>query len=145
MQSKPLISVCVFTTCYPRSANDEAAVFIKNYIRGLDQAGGAGLLLVPKDHSEPEQEGQGNFKIIRFRYGILCKGSLAFGSGIMPNIKQRPLLALQAPALLLSFALHALKRRSEFSVIHCNWTITALPRLHCICAHSKTVYNYSPG
>lgn len=121
------LRVCAFTFSFPRSLDDEAAVFVWRLYEAMCSLGAECTLFVPRDSTEPATEQWGGLKIVRYRYGIFKAGALAFGAGIMPNLRQRPYLLLQAPAMLVQFYLHARKRRSVIDLVHCNWLVTALP------------------
>jgi glycosyltransferase involved in cell wall biosynthesis len=118
-------SILVLTTSYPRKESDDAGIFVKRLINALSQKNIRGEVAVPYDINEAYREFQGNFYIKRFRYGIFSKGALAFGAGIIPNLRTKSSLIFQAPMLILQYFLIALQTKS--SLTHCNWIITAIP------------------
>ncbi|PYO44937.1 MAG: hypothetical protein DMD33_01065 [Gemmatimonadetes bacterium] len=90
--------VAVLTTSYPRFRADVAGRFIADAVQHV-RARGLEVEVV-----EPSQ----------FRhYGI------AYGHGIVANLRRRPWLALLLPALLTSFVRAA--RRTEADLIHAHW------------------------
>lgn len=119
--------ILILTTSYPRTPDDEAGIFVARLIAGLNTHNILGTLLVPHDQHEPTLEQQGGICIKRFSYGVFSKGRLAFGAGIIPNLRRNPFLALQAPGLLFAFAFQALTLRQRYDILHCNWAITAIP------------------
>lgn len=119
--------VCVVTTSFPRSVNDDAGVFVMHLVEALSIAGHSGVVIVPKDAAAETLEHVGTFAVIRPRYGVFRRGMLAFGAGIIPNLRARPTLMLQAPLLLLALLWKMISARSQYDVIHANWIITALP------------------
>lgn len=120
-------SILILTTSYPRTPDDEAGIFVARLIAGMNVHKISGTLLVPHDQDEPEREQQGGVSIKRFSYGVFSRGRLAFGAGIVPNLRRNPLLALQAPGLLIAFAFQAIAHRQSYDILHCNWAITAVP------------------
>ena len=126
INNKP-IRVLVLTTSFPRFLNDEASVFVGRLIDAFSEIGLSGIVAVPFDNDEEPAERRGNFDIIRKKYGILKKGALAFGYGILPNIRKNKLLILQAPYMLISLALTGYKTRDKWDVIHANWIASAIP------------------
>ena len=118
--------IAVLSTSYPRRSDDDAGVFVARLVSALSKEGATGTVLVPYDQNEPKSEIQGNFKIERYRYGVFSKGRLAFGSGILPNLRKDPTLIFQAPALIIQGARAAAKASKESDVMHCNWIVSAL-------------------
>jgi glycosyltransferase involved in cell wall biosynthesis len=90
--------VAVLTTSYPRFAGDAAGRFVFDGVERL-RARGVGVEVVG-----PEQ----------FRhYGI------AYGHGVLGNLRRRPWLTLLVPGLLASFVRAA--RRVEADLLHAHW------------------------
>lgn len=124
--------ICILTTSYPRSSSDDAGIFIKRLVEAFGANGACGNVVVPLDKSEACAETDGAFHVSRFRYGVFSKGRLAFGAGIMPNLRKNPFLLLQAPALLLMMALRAYRFRKESDIFHANWISSGIAA--CLCA-----------
>ncbi len=122
-------SALLLAFSYPRYSDDESSIFIKRLVQGYSKAGASGVLITPLDSREALQEQFENFLIVRYRYGIFSKGRLAFGSGIMPNIRSNPLLMLQVPMFLFMMYLSALRTRRQWSFIHANWAVAGLVAL----------------
>ena len=115
------LRACVLTTSFPRNATDDAGIFVKRLLEALGAEGVSGTIVVPFDRDEPPVETLAAFTIKRFRYGIFSPGRLCFGAGIVPNIRARPALLLQVPALLLRFAEGLLRDRHGHDVVIANW------------------------
>jgi glycosyltransferase involved in cell wall biosynthesis len=92
------VKVGVLTTSYPRHAGDSAGRFVADAVEHVRERG------VEVEVVGPEQ----------FRnYGI------AYGHGVVGNLRRRPWLALLVPALLASFVRVA--RRIEADLLHAHW------------------------
>jgi glycosyltransferase involved in cell wall biosynthesis len=90
--------VAVLTTSYPRNPGDAAGRFVADAVEHLRARG------VDVEVVGPEQ----------FRsYG------LAYGHGVLGNLRRRPWLALLAPALLASFV--RASRRVDADLLHAHW------------------------
>ena len=90
--------VAVLTTSYPRSPGDAAGRFVADAVDHL-RASGVEVSVVG-----PQQ----------FRhYGI------AYGHGVLANLRARPWLALFVPALLVNFVRAA--RRIDADLVHAHW------------------------
>lgn len=90
--------VAVLTTSYPRSAGDAAGRFVAD---AVDHVRARGV--------DVEVVGPQQFR----HYGI------AYGHGMVGNLRRRPWLALLVPALLASFVRAA--RRVDADLLHAHW------------------------
>jgi glycosyltransferase involved in cell wall biosynthesis len=92
------MKVAVLTTSYPRYPGDAAGRFVADAVERVRRRG------VDVEVVGPEQ----------FRhFGI------AYGNGVVGNLRRRPWLALFAPALLASFVRAA--RRTDADLFHAHW------------------------
>jgi glycosyltransferase involved in cell wall biosynthesis len=92
------VKIAVLTTSYPRSEQDTAGRFVADAVEHLRRRA------VDVDVIGPEQ----------FRhFGI------AYGHGVVGNLRRRPWLALFVPALLASFVRAA--RRTDGDLLHAHW------------------------
>ena len=112
--------LCILTTSFPRTAEDDSGIFIERLVNGLAQLGAKGIVLVP-DAGQLPRTVAGAFTIIPIKYGIFSPGQLAFGAGIVPNLRRNPGLIFQIPGLILSLAWAAYQRRHSYDVIHAHW------------------------
>jgi glycosyltransferase involved in cell wall biosynthesis len=102
------MKVVVLTTSYPRRPDDVAGVFVRDAVEHLRAAG------LDVDVVSPAS----------FRhYG------LAYGHGILGNLRRRPWLVLAVPLFLLSFARAARRAARDADVVHAHWLPSALPAL----------------
>jgi hypothetical protein len=77
------LKVVVLTTSYPRSADDVAGVFVRDAVVHLQEAGLEMTVVSPAS----------------FRHF-----GLAYGHGIIGNLRRQPWKALALPMFLLSYA-----------------------------------------
>lgn len=125
------LRVCVLTTSFPRTEVDPAGIFIGRSVAALAERGVVGEVIVPLDTNEPAESTYSGFRVHRYRYGLFARGRLAFGSGILPNIRRSPLLVFQVPALILMMAWCAWRQRRSFDVMHAHWLPAGLAALLC--------------
>ena len=92
------MKVAVLTTSYPRSAGDSAGRFVAD---AVDHVRARGV--------EVEVVGPQQYR----HYGI------AYGHGMLGNLRRRPWLALLVPALLAGFVRAA--RRVDADLLHAHW------------------------
>jgi glycosyltransferase involved in cell wall biosynthesis len=100
--------VTVLTTSYPRGPDDVAGIFVRDAVEHLRAAG------VEVDVVSPAT----------FRHF-----GLAYGHGIVGNLRQRPWKALLVPAFLVSYALAARRSARASDVVHAHWLPSAVAAL----------------
>jgi glycosyltransferase involved in cell wall biosynthesis len=94
------MKVVVLTTSYPRSPEDVAGRFVADAVERLRLGG------VEVDVVSP----------LSFRhFGI------AYGHGVVGNLRRRPWLALFVPPMLLSFARAARRAARDADLVHAHW------------------------
>ena len=100
--------VSVLTTSFPRHCGDVAGVFVGDAVEALRQAGVDVTVVSPA-----------NFR----HFGI------AYGHGIVGNLRRRPWLAAFLPLFLLSFCLAARKAARGADLVHAHWLPSGLAAL----------------
>jgi colanic acid/amylovoran biosynthesis glycosyltransferase len=100
--------VLVLTTSYPRTADDPAGAFVRDAVEHLRAAG------IEVDVVSPAS----------FRHF-----GLAYGHGIVGNLRARPWRALLLPLFLLSYARAARRVAGRADLVHAHWLPSALPAL----------------
>jgi glycosyltransferase involved in cell wall biosynthesis len=118
--------IALLTTSFPRTIDDDGGIFIARLVDGFIACGDSGVVIVPHDSAEPLEEPRASFRISRYRYRTGFGAGLAFGAGIVPNLRARPWLITQAPMLLLGMVYKAIKLRKEYDVIHANWLFAGI-------------------
>jgi glycosyltransferase involved in cell wall biosynthesis len=102
------VKVVVLTTSYPRSADDVAGNFVRD---GVEELRAAGL--------EVRVVSPATFR----HYGI------AYGDGIVNNLRQAPWKLLALPLFLFGFARGARRAARGADVVHAHWLPSAFPAL----------------
>jgi glycosyltransferase involved in cell wall biosynthesis len=100
--------VVVVTTSYPRGPDDVAGVFVRNAVEHLRDAG-----------IDVEVVSPASFR----HFG------LAYGHGIIGNLRRRPWLALAVPLFLASFTRAARHAARGADLVHAHWLPSALPAI----------------
>lgn len=100
--------ILVLTTSYPRSDDDVAGVFVRDAVEQLREAGLEVVVVSPDSFTH---------------FG------LAYGDGIVGNIRRRPWLALALPLFLLSYGRSARLAARGADLIHAHWLPSALAAL----------------
>jgi glycosyltransferase involved in cell wall biosynthesis len=102
------MKVLVLTTSYPRGPRDGAGAFVRDAVEHLREAG-----------VEVEVVSPASFR----HFG------LAYGHGIVGNLRRKPWLALLVPAFLASYTRAARRAAPDADLVHANWLPSALPAL----------------
>jgi glycosyltransferase involved in cell wall biosynthesis len=100
--------VTVLTTSYPRGEGDVAGVFVQDAVRHLRDAG------IEVDVVSPAS----------FRHF-----GLAYGHGIVGNLRSAPWKLLLVPAFLASYVRAARRAARDADLVHAHWIPSALPAL----------------
>ncbi len=102
------MKVAVLTTSYPRYEGDVAGVFVREAVERLRAAG-----------VEVEVVSPASFR----HFGI------AYGDGIVNNLRRRPWLALALPAFFAAFARAARRAARDADIVHAHWLPSGAPAL----------------
>jgi glycosyltransferase involved in cell wall biosynthesis len=94
------VKVVILTTSYPRFAGDAAGHFIAEGVEQLQAHGVDVEVVSPNDFRH---------------FGI------AYGSGVVANLRERPWLGALAPAMLASFARAARRAARGADLVHAHW------------------------
>jgi glycosyltransferase involved in cell wall biosynthesis len=104
----PAMRVAVLTTSYPRHPDDAAGRFVADSVERLRAAGVEVQVCSPAS----------------FRHF-----GLAYGAGVVGNLRRRPWLALAVPAMLVSFWLAARRTSNGADLVHAHWLPTGVVAL----------------
>jgi glycosyltransferase involved in cell wall biosynthesis len=102
------VKVVVLTTSYPRSADDVAGAFVRDAVHHLRGAGVEVAVVSPAS----------------FRHF-----GLAYGHGIVGNLKRSPWKVILVPAFLAAYAAAARRAARDADLVHAHWLPSALPAL----------------
>jgi len=122
--NKKAIRALVLTTSYPLGPGDSSSIFLKYLCEHLHRQGVDVHVLAPASSGGGAVLEDG-IHVHRFRYMFGPWQRLAYGSGILSNLKQQPLLWLVLPFFLVSFLVAALAvtRSVRPNVLHGHWII----------------------
>lgn len=102
------MKVVVLTTSYPRDERDVAGLFVRAAVEAARREG-----------IEVEVVSPASFR----HFGI------AYGHGIVGNLRRRPWLALLLPAFVLSFARASRRAARDADLVHAHWLPSAVAAL----------------
>ena len=120
------MKVCILTSSFPRFAGDSAGIFIYHLSRNLIKKGVEIEIICPHESGCRFFEVRKGIKINRFPYFYpLAYQSLAYGSGILKNIKSNTRTKVQLPFFIISEIIHTLKILMILKpdLIHTHWSL----------------------
>jgi len=125
MPSKAPLKVLFLSSSYPRNKTDNSSIFLRYLAKNLVKQGVDIHVLAPDHNTVEKRLLDTGVKTHWFKYLPRRWQTLAYGSGILPNLKKNPLLYLQVPFFLISMfiCLLHLCRKLKPDVIHAHWII----------------------
>lgn len=123
MSNRPL-KVVFLTSSYPRSGDDTASVFLRYLAEHLADEGLDVHVLAPAD-GKGETIIEAKVTVHRFQCFPTGLQKLAYGSGILPNLKRTPRLWLHVPLFVMVMAVKMcrLLAARRIDVIHAHWLL----------------------
>lgn len=119
-------SLLILTSSYPREPGSPAGNFIHEMILHLSPAGFRPFVLSPHYPGIPKREYWPPVKIFRFPYFFPERYELlAYGSGMLYNIRKNPLLVITIPFFMASEFIfsRALIKKYRIGLIHSHWLL----------------------
>src|SRR5262245_49788530 len=116
--------VLFLSSSYPRNKSDTASVFLRYLAEALATRGNEIHVLAPAA-GKSETKVECRVIVHRFQYFLARWQKLAYGSGIMPNLKRAPWLWLQVPFFLMAMTWSVLRllREERFDLLHAHWIV----------------------
>lgn len=117
--------VLQLTSSYPRNENDNSSIFLRNLFQYLSENGDDIHVLAPHDSQVAKHNIDSKIKAHWFKYFPFSKQKLAYGSGILPNLKGNRWLMFQVPFYIISMTLTLIFicRKLKPNIIHAHWII----------------------
>lgn len=114
----------MITSSYPRRVDDTSSVFLRYLACGLYKRGIAVHVLAPADDAYGTAD-EGGIQVTRFRYLPRRWRRLAYGSGMLPNLRRNPLLWLAVPFYLAAMLAKTvvLTYRARPDLVHAHWML----------------------
>ncbi len=112
------------TSSYPRFASDSASIFLRYLAETFDHTAFNIHIIAPDDQYVEHSLHSSGIFLHYFKYFMPRRlQKLAYGSGILPNLKTNPLLFVQVPFFLLSqfIACYRLVKELNPVLIHAHW------------------------
>jgi len=121
---KPL-TILMLVSSYPRFDGDTASIFLQHLASKLASHGLSVHVLAPADNLGGTTKDSEGITVHRFRYLPLPLQKLAYGSGVLPNLKNNPLLWATVPFFLIAmqWATFRVIRRVRPDAIHAHWIV----------------------
>lgn len=116
--------ILIVSSAFPRWEKEGLDVFMYEYAKTLAQDFDV-FVLAPLSKGSKRYEEWDNFKIYRHNQFPLINFELAYGNGIMENLRRNPLLWLVIPFyfILQVLAIRKIVKRHRIEIIHANWIV----------------------
>jgi len=117
-------SILWLTSSYPRFEDDSASIFLRYLAETIDSKLFDVHILSPDDQYVDGSLDSSGIILHYFKYFSPRRlQKLAYGSGILPNLKANPLLFIQVPFFMLSqfIVAYRLVKKLKPAVIHAHW------------------------
>ncbi|MHB8256100.1 MAG: glycosyltransferase family 4 protein [Acidiferrobacterales bacterium] len=114
----------VLTSTFPRWAGDNQPPFVFELCRRLADHYEI-FILAPHTGGAQEREALNGLRVERFRYCFVRAEVLAYGGGILTNLKRNPFAYALVPLFLLAQLISAVRivRRENIDLMHAHWLI----------------------
>lgn len=118
--------ILMLTSTYPRWSGDAVPPFVANLAEDLVEKGVEVVVLAPHFKDALFAEVMNGVSVVRFKYSWPeSLQTLAYGGGVLANLRRRPWTSLEVPAFFAfeEFAARRLLRKERFDLIHSHWLI----------------------
>lgn len=119
------LRVVMVTTSYPRWPGDFTGHFVAALAASISALGHEVSVIAPHEAGIPAVEEMSGVPVCRMRYGLERFEKLAYGDGIVPNIRKNPLAAAAAPWLAAALRRGVAQYARDADVIHAHWAPTS--------------------
>lgn len=117
--------VAVVTTSYPRTATDPHGHFVARTAEGIAERGVTVSAWAPHEAGAVEREMRNGVDVHRFRYASDPFERVAYGPGVVSNVRSDPRAAVGLVPFLLSLRKAAAAAAREADLLHIHWAQTA--------------------
>jgi len=118
-------NVLVLTSTFPRWMNDSTPPFVFALSNFLAKKYNI-IVLAPHCFKAAKKEKIGNLTVYRFRYFFPEKyQKIAYGAGMLPNVKKSFLAKMQIPSFLFSQIKNAVSiaKKEKIDLVHAHWLL----------------------
>ena len=118
------MKILVLTSTFSRWRDDTDPRFVDHLCQSLAQDNTVHVI-APHAQGTLREETVGKVSVSRYRYFFEAGETLAYEGGILPNLKENPLLFLLVPTFLLSQCWMAIRlmRKHDYDIIHAHWIV----------------------
>lgn len=117
--------VLVLTSTFPRYAGDVMPPFVLRLCQALQAQGWESRVLAPHERGLATQESVEGVSCHRFRYAPARLEQLAYGGGMLANVREARWRWLLLPFYLAALLFYSvwLIRRDKIAIVHAHWVI----------------------
>ncbi|MBL4735700.1 MAG: glycosyltransferase [Flavobacteriales bacterium] len=114
----------ILTSAFPRWKDEGLDTFMLEYAHTMAENFEV-FVLAPRSKGSKKNEVWGNLKICRHKQFPIINANLAYGNGILGNLKKNPLLFFVIPFyfFLQLFAIKRIVKKHDIAIIHAHWIL----------------------
>lgn len=120
------MNIIILTTSYPLFDGDSTGNFVSGLAEELVSRKLKVDVVAPHTLRSATIEDMGGVRIRRFRYAPKSLEKVAYGFGVLGNIRHSVLAKIELPFFMVSFFVIGLRVAKKADIIHANWTFAAL-------------------
>ncbi|MBZ0271740.1 glycosyltransferase [bacterium] len=119
-------SVLFVSTSYPNRAGHGSGTFVHAQARALADAGANVTVVCPHARGLARDETIDGVRVVRFRYAPEALEQVAYGGGILANLRARKWRWLLVPVFLAAMARIVRREARRADIVHAHWTAAGL-------------------
>ncbi len=121
------MKIVILTTGFPRWPGDLFGFFIAELAEALAEAGDTVTVVAPAHRDAPAREARDGVGVRRVRYAWPAGlQKLAYGGGVVPNLRDDPFLAALLPGFLAALAWQGSAEAIGADLFHGQWIVSGL-------------------
>ena len=117
------MKILLLTSSFPVKVGDYYGNFLLSHVKILSAKGFNVKVLSPHTFKAKTQENLAGAEVRRFRYFIPRLQKVAYGDGMLNNLKSSVLAKIELPFFLFSFLLTTISLSKGADIIHAHWAI----------------------
>lgn len=119
------LKVVMATTSYPRWDGDFAGHFVASLAEEIASRGNTVTVVAPHAADAATDEERRGVRVRRARYGPDASERVAYGDGVLANLKRHPTSALRIPSLARALSREVGAAVADADVLHVHWAPTS--------------------
>lgn len=117
------MKILLLTSSFPVKVGDYYGNFLLSHVQTLSDKGFKVKVLCPHTYQAKTQENLSGAEVRRFRYFFPKLQKIAYGDGMLNNLKSSTLAKLELPFFLFGFIITTITLSKKVDLVHAHWAI----------------------